>query len=213
MLTTNLQPDQIWRTFRAYTMVKEHRYLTNLALAKQVADIRGAIVECGVWRGGMIAGIAATLGPDRDYRLFDSFEGLPAADLALDGAKAVALTGRCRASEDIAEQAMQLSGATNYTITKGWFTDTLPTAAFPDGIALLRLDGDWYDSTTTCLQHLYPHVNPGGLVLIDDYYYWPGCAQAVHDYLTQHQRLEHVQQAGPSRPRGRCVAYLIKDKS
>ena len=208
MLTTNLRSDQIWRMFRSYTMVKEHRYLLNLQLAKQVADVPGAIVECGTWKGGMIAGIAATLGPNRDYRLFDSFEGLPPADPDLDGAKAMTLTGRCRADEDTANQAMQLSGATNYTIAKGWFADTLPTAHFTQGIALLRLDGDWYHSTTTCLGYLYPQLNPGGILIVDDYYYWPGCKQAVHNYLANHP--DTIQQAGPNKPTGRCVAYLIK---
>jgi O-methyltransferase len=53
------------------------------------------------------------------------------------------------------------------------------------GIALLRLDGDWYESTMACLDALYDRVVPGGLVIIDDYYTWDGCARAVHDFLSR----------------------------
>jgi hypothetical protein len=53
-------------------------------------------------------------------------------------------------------------------------------------IAVLRLDADWYESTITCLTHLYPHIAPGGIVIIDDYKEWDGCARAVHEFLFKH---------------------------
>src|SRR3954454_16547087 len=71
--------------YRDFTMV--WRYATNISILRHLDDPRGCVVECGVWRGGMIAGIADTLGPDREYHLFDSFEGLP-PPTELDGAKA-----------------------------------------------------------------------------------------------------------------------------
>lgn len=200
-------PETTWQLLRNYTMVKHDRYLTNLHLALDVRNIPGGIVEAGVWRGGAIAGIAATLGPGRDYWLFDSFEGLPPAQ-RVDGAKAAIMTGKLKAEEHYAQQAMQLAGVNDYHLIKGWFADTLPTAVFPNGIALLRLDGDWYDSTLTCLEHLFPQLNPGGLLIVDDYYVWPGCRKALHHYLTRHDRPEPIQQAGPSHPPGRCVCYL-----
>lgn len=211
MQSTDLQPDQIWRQLSRYTMVKYHRYITNLQLAQHARNIPGTIVECGVWRGGMIAGIAKTLGPQRDYWLFDSFEGLPEAQ-PIDGAKAATLTGTCRADEHHAREAMQIAGITDYHIVKGWFEDTLPATQFPDGIALLRLDGDWYDSTLTCLNYLFPQVNPNGIIIIDDYYVWPGCARALHEYLANNQRTEPIRQAGPSHPAGRCVCWLRKEE-
>jgi O-methyltransferase len=82
---------------------------------------------------------------------------------------------------------MRKAGATNVTITKGWFEQTLPVFQADGGIGILRLDGDWYESTMTCLTHLFPQVNRGGLVIIDDYYAFAGCALAVHDYLSQHK--------------------------
>src|SRR5262245_55056045 len=68
---------QIAAKFKPFSMVGEAQYVDNLRLASQVRRISGDIVECGVWRGGMSAGIAEILGDDRTYWLFDSFEGLP----------------------------------------------------------------------------------------------------------------------------------------
>jgi hypothetical protein len=81
---------------------------------------------------------------------------------------------------------MALSGAKNVTITKGWFSDTLPGFPWNAPIALLRLDGDWFDSTMTCLESLYQHVSPNGLIIIDDYYFWDGCTRAVHHFLDKY---------------------------
>lgn len=195
--------EQTWQLLKPYTMVKHQRFLTSLRLALDIQTVPGDIVECGVWRAGQIAGIAKILGNERHYRLFDSFEGLPPADVKRDGHKATMLTGRCRAGEHYARRAMQIAGIDNYTLVKGWFADTLPAATFPNGIALLRLDGDWYESTTQCLEHLYPQLNPGGICIIDDYFYWPGCKQAVSDYVTKHHITGTVQHIG-SDP----VAYI-----
>lgn len=75
----------------------------------------------------------------------------------------------------------------DYKIVEGWFDQTVSHVARetePRSIALLRLDGDWYDSTRCCLDSLMPLVSEGGVVVIDDYYAWDGCARAVHDYLS-----------------------------
>lgn len=195
-----------WRLLRHHTMVKYDRYKTSLRLSQQISHISGDVVECGVWRGGMIAGIARTLGNDRRYALFDSFEGLPEADLQLDGSKAVRFTGACKAPERFAIQAMALAGIDNYEIHSGWFKDTLSKANFPDGIALLRLDSDWYASTIECLENFYHRVNPGGVIVVDDYFYWSGCRRAVHDYLDRYNIGDVVQQSG-SDP----VAFIRKE--
>src|SRR5438309_9969206 len=145
---------QIFRKFRNFTMIPRVSYTANLRLAATVRNVSGDIVECGTWRGGMIAGIADILGPERCYRLFDSYEGMPPAK-EIDGEWALAWErntsapeyhNNCRASELEARTAMSLSPAKNVVITKGWFRDTLPKAE-RSPIALLRLDADWYDST------------------------------------------------------------------
>lgn len=71
-------------------------------------------------------------------------------------------------------------------------------------IALLRLDGDWYDSTMTCLMHLFPLVTTGGLVIIDDYGVWEGCTRAVHRYLADNERPEGIRTTSSG------VAYIVK---
>ncbi|HKW64835.1 MAG TPA: TylF/MycF/NovP-related O-methyltransferase [Candidatus Acidoferrum sp.] len=170
-------------------MVPENVYIANLHLAGIVKTVPGDVVECGTWRGGMIAGIADILGPGRRYRLFDSYEGMPPAK-EIDGQAALAwqrdTTGKsyynnCRASEDEAKRAMSMSTATDYEVVKGWFNDTLPLAT-KRPIALLRMDADWYDSTKQILDNLASFVVPGGLILVDDYYVFEGCACAVNEY-------------------------------
>jgi O-methyltransferase len=78
---------------------------------------------------------------------------------------------------------------TEFAIWPGWFADTLPefieAAHADDTIAVLRLDGDWYDSTLECLNQVGDMVSDRGTVIVDDYYAWDGCARAVHDYLSR----------------------------
>ena len=69
-------------------------------------------------------------------------------------------------------------------IRKGWFQNTLPIAKNEIGpITLLRLDGDWYESTKVCLENLYDKVIPGGYIIIDDYGHHEGCKIAVDEFL------------------------------
>jgi hypothetical protein len=175
-------------------MIDGPTYIKNLMIAHSFRRIPGCIIECGVWRGGMIAGFADVLGPDRKYFLFDSFQGLPPAE-EIDGPAALRWQAEkddpeyhdnCKAAADDARTAMRLSAATHFSLLKGWFDETIPTFKPPEPIAVLRLDADWYESTLTCLKHLYPHVAPGGVVIIDDYWEWDGCARAVHEFVFKH---------------------------
>lgn len=179
---------KIFRKYRDFTMVPENVYTGNLHLAASVRHIPGDIVECGTWRGGMIAGVADVLGPERHYYLFDSYEGLPPVK-EIDGEAALAWSrdvngpnyhDNCRASEDEAQLAMSMSSAKSVTIVKGWFEETLPSASVGP-IAILRMDADWYDSTKQILNNLAPRVVSGGLILVDDYYTWEGCTRAVNE--------------------------------
>jgi len=183
------------RKYQNFTMIPADTYINNLDVIYRLRDVPGCVVECGTWRGGMIAGIAEALGsPDRHYYLFDSYEGLPPAK-DIDGQAAQAWQtdtqgpqyfDNCTADEATARQAMAMSRATDVTITKGWFNETLPGFRPESPIAVLRLDADWFDSTLTCLEALYPHMSPEGLILLDDYYAWDGCSRAVHHFLAQH---------------------------
>lgn len=196
-----LQYHRIYSRFSDFTMIPRQGYVSNLALCDQFRHLPGAVVECGTWKGGMSAGIAALFKDDRDYCLFDSFEGLPVAQ-DIDGkdrwgqlAKTWQAKSRTnlRAEESFAQRAMLLSGAQNVHIIKGWFNETLPKySGHP--IAILRADGDWYESTMDILTNLYPYVVKGGLIILDDYYYWEGCAKAVHDFLSRNQLVDKIYQ-------------------
>lgn len=196
---------QIYELFTDYTMIGKQDYILNLKLAQTIEKLRGAIVECGVWRGGMSAGIAKLLGSDRNYFLFDSFEGLPPAQ-AIDGQAAKnwqnnktspKYYNNCEAEIKFAKNAMNIAlggKIEQANLIKGWFNQTLPEFKLDEPIALLRLDGDWYESTMTCLEYLFPYVCKDGLIIIDDYYVWDGCSRAVHDFLSVNKRVERVSQ-------------------
>ncbi len=165
--------------------------------------VPGALVECGVWRGGsagLMALAARHAGEPRALHLFDSFEGLPEPQ-AIDEAAAHEYSGgrssgeltpiaRCQAGR--AEVEAFLLGQLGLEPARvhfhvGWFQNTVPVAA-PQiaSIALLQLDGDWYESTQVCLEHLYPKLAPGGLVILDDYFGWAGCRKATDEYRQHH---------------------------
>lgn len=197
-----LQYLSLHRKYRDFTMAPARYFWRNLLIANEQRHVQGSIVECGVWRGGMSAAFAEVLGPDREYFLFDSFEGLPPAT-AEDGEAARAWQqdtrsptyyDNCRAPIEFAERAMLLSGAPRYKLVKGWFDQTLADFSPPSPIAILRVDGDWYDSTVVVLETLYKHLAPDGIVIVDDYYAWDGCSRAVHDFLSRHQLTARVTQ-------------------
>jgi O-methyltransferase len=100
----------------------------------------------------------------------------------------------CTASESAAREAMNLAGIGDAMIVKGWFSESLPRCEFSSGIALLRIDADWYESTMDILEHLFPKVKSGGLIIVDDYYTWDGCTRALHDYLSKYRRTERIRE-------------------
>jgi hypothetical protein len=202
---------RVLRRFRDLTMIPPDAYVDNLRLAKRIRDIDGCVIECGVWRGGMSAGLAMVLGQHREYFLFDSFEGLPPAQ-EIDGPAAFEWQrnmsapdyyDNCSAPVEFATNAMRRAGATSFHLVKGWFRETLPRFQPPSPIALLHLDADWYESTIVCLDHLFDRVAPGGLIVVDDYYTWDGCSRAVHDFLSRRSAIERIRNF-------RSICYLEK---
>lgn len=182
---------------RAHSMVGVER-LKNLAdLTQRVLDegIEGNFVETGVWRGGcciLIKGIlTANRASGRRVHLCDSFEGLPPSNAEKYPAdKDLDLSGfeELKISLDAVKRNFAVYDLLDDDVVfvKGFFADTLP-AFDPGKLALLRLDGDLYESTILALEHLYPRVSPGGYVIIDDYGCIPACAAAVEDYRRQHK--------------------------
>jgi hypothetical protein len=191
-------------------MISEGLYVENLKLVYDFQHIEGCVVECGVWQGGMIAGIAEIL-TGRNYHLFDSFEGLPDAK-NIDGAKAIEWQknkdsefyhNNCTADIEVARKTMEMSKC-NYKIYKGWFENTLHKVDFIEPIAVLRLDADWYDSTYEAMRSLYPKVSKGGLIIIDDYFTWDGCSRAIHYFLNEVSSTSRIHKSKLGLP------YIIK---
>ncbi|HET8678809.1 MAG TPA: TylF/MycF/NovP-related O-methyltransferase [bacterium] len=181
------------------------------------ARVPGAIVECGVWRGGSMMAAAYTLlleqDASRDLYLFDTFEGMPPPsrhDVRWDGAKADRVLAESdRADEEATWAAVSIDkvrGAMRSTgydearvhYVAGLVEETIPQQA-PASIALLRLDTDWYASTKHELQHLFPRISRGGVLIIDDYGYWQGARRAVDEYFRDHRINLLLNRLGPAR--------------
>ena len=180
----------------AETMIGMQR-LTSLQHCVETVladDIPGDLVECGVWRGGacilMRAVLAAYGDETRCVWLADSFAGLPRPDPAnykADiGTMFHRVPGILAVPETEVRANFQRYGLLDDQVRflPGWFKDTLHDAPI-DRIALLRLDGDLYESTIEALDALYPRLSPGGFCIIDDYGLKP-CRQAVMDYRSKH---------------------------
>ena len=180
-----------------YTKVSVKRLINIHRLTQKVnrLNLPGDIVECGVWNGGSAAmmGVAdsddATSGKVRRLWLFDSFCGLPPPSNK-DGkqARETYFQGWCQGETKKVERIFrrfQLS-LQHVNISPGWFDDTLQTVDLQT-IALLHIDADWYASVKIVLETLYDKVVEGGFVVLDDYWRWPGCREAVTDYLKEHQ--------------------------
>lgn len=208
-----IKAKSLYLKYKSFTMIPAETFIDNLILCDSINSIQGSIVECGVWRGGMIAGIYDFIEKKRECILFDSFEGLPnvkeidgqAAKQWQENNNGVGLDN-CKAEISFAQEAMKLANSKNHQIVKGWFDQTLPNTEITEPIAILRLDGDWYDSTMVCLQNLYPLVAENGIVIIDDYYAWDGCSRAVHDYLSQNNLPVRIYQTSND------VCYIINTK-
>jgi O-methyltransferase len=184
-----------------YTMTTPPRVFALARAVEHVVarGVPGALVECGVWRGGSTMAVALTLlrlgVTDRDMYLFDTFAGMSEPgeeDVKHTGERAAdVLAGESRDSHDwgIAsiDEVRTAVLSTGYPeqrthFVQGRVEETLPENAPPE-IALLRLDTDWYSSTKHELVHLYPRLAGGGVLILDDYGYWRGARRAVDEYM------------------------------
>jgi len=151
-------------------------------------DVPGDLIECGVWRGGatiFMRGVLEALDEhDRLVWVADSFAGLPApsrrrreANLSADKfpqlAVDIATVKANFARFDLLDERVRF--------LEGWFKDTLPSAPI-ESLSVLRLDGDYYDSTLDPLNSLYDKVSVGGYIIIDDYSLIPSCRAAVDKF-------------------------------
>ena len=204
---------RIIQQVQPFTMTSPERILALLQAVEhlEINRIAGDIVECGVWRGGSIAAAAIALQhqraghdstDDRERHLFlyDTFTGMSAptqADVDCWGATADAQL-ETQDREDPRsvwcvsqlEEVQQVMDSTRYPencihYRVGPVEQTLYNQPLPERIGLLRLDTDWYESTRHELECLYPRLEPGGILIVDDYGHWQGCRQAVDEYFAR----------------------------
>lgn len=188
----------LFHRVKSYTMTGELAVINLIRAVEHVVKYRvpGDIVECGVWKGGSMMAIAATLQRLRDIRplwLYDTYEGMPPAtdvdrnfkgELAEDRRKVMG-DGWVLGRLDEVQSTMGTLGYEGDTrYIKGLVEDTIP-AQCPGRISLLRLDTDFYASTYHELVHLYPRLSPGGVLIIDDYGSWEGARKAVDQYFAE----------------------------
>ena len=198
------------------TMLPMSRLLDLYEIVKRLNQegVKGNLVECGVWNGGAVGLMAIANrrhpGPARQLHLYDSFEGLPkptefdtdvysgyleerkklpGAAHEMEGRTAI---GACRGTSELeVEQFLTNRLGVNrdeLVFHVGWFQDTVPASRESIGdIALLRLDGDWYEFTKVCIENLFDNVVPGGFIVIDDYGTFEGCRKAIDEFFVGRQ--------------------------
>jgi hypothetical protein len=218
-----------YRSICLDTMLCTFGILNLEVVVRWVAErgIPGAFVECGTWRGGALAYLARAANRlglnNRAIYGFDSFEGLP-EPVEYDGIEVIRRSAELRRAPPSTSGALRggpwscasydscaaLLAETGYpqhlvNIRKGWFQTTLPSAKTEIGpISILRLDGDFYESTKVCLETLYDSIVAGGCLIIDDYGDLPGCKRATDEFWATRKialPLHYVQ---------RSIRYVIK---
>lgn len=150
-------------------------------------NIEGDFIETGVWRGGncifMRAYLKSIGDTNRKVWVADSFCGVPPPSFPQDKGIDLYKLPILSVSLEQVQANFKRYGLLDEQVKflPGWFKDTLPHAAI-EKLAIMRLDGDLYESTMQALCYLYPKLSSGGYVIIDDYGAIPVCAQAVHEF-------------------------------
>lgn len=201
---------EILRAVQNRSLTSPIRILNAMNAARYVAanGIEGAIVECGVWRGGTCMAMAKALmaidACDYDIYLFDTFAGMtrPGKEdiRILDGQAAEGLDWSLRETDE--KNGSYIAGVTAFSslsdvmsgmletgypterihFVEGDILETFHTSA-PETIAVLRLDTDWYESTIHELRIGWPKIPRGGVLILDDYDYWEGARRATEEFF------------------------------
>ena len=198
---------EIIRRVTPFTLTSPERLAAVIAAVDHILsnELDGAFVEAGVWRGGSMMAAALRLqqsgSATRDLYLLDTYAGMTKpgeldAPIGGSAAEAQATWAATREGEgsawgcatlDEVERNMRSTGypASRMHFVKGPVEETVPGELDCDELALLRLDTDWYESTAHELQHLYPRLCRGGLLIVDDYGHWSGARRAVDEYFAE----------------------------
>jgi O-methyltransferase len=214
------------RAVRSYTLTSVQRLVALCDAVQYVVhnQIPGDIVECGVWKGGSMMAVARTLmqagNQTRHLYLFDTYEGMTspsdkdisaqgelASDMLRHEDKEDAGSVWCVAPLDEVRKAVGSVGydSSKVHFVKGRVEETIPRMA-PEQISILRLDTDWYESTWHEMEHLFPRLTKGGVLIVDDYGHWQGARQAIDEYIKEKRLqilLHRIDETG------RCAVKLV----
>jgi hypothetical protein len=204
------------------TFLKETnlRELAAAVLDAESAGLAGLVIEAGAARGGSAIVMAAAKAPDRPMKVYDVFGMIPppteqdgpdvhARYEKIAGGEAKGVGGdtyygyRDDLYQEVTDSFTRLGvpvGEHSVELIRGLFEDTIE---LDEPVAVAHLDGDWYESTMTCLERIAPLVVPGGRIVLDDYFQWSGCRAAVDEYfsgrdgfrLERHSRLHVVRES------------------
>jgi hypothetical protein len=178
-------------------------HLRTLAAAVADAERRqlpGLIIEAGTARGGSAIVMAAAKAPERPMKVYDVFGMIPPpsehdgpdvheryAKITAGEAKGVGGETYYGYRDDLYDEVTESFSRLgvplaehNVELVRGLFEDTID---IDEAVAVAHLDGDWYESTMTCLERIAPLLVPGGRIVLDDYYAWSGCRRAVDEYF------------------------------
>jgi hypothetical protein len=202
---------RIYKLCQPFTMTSMERLFSLYCSVNHIIDheIEGDLVECGVWKGGSSMMMALALLErgvrSRDIFLYDTFEGMSepteddrtfqgsaASDLLQEQSKNDEQSIWCYSSlEDVRNNIYQTEYPTDRIhFVKGKVEDTIPHTR-PGRISLLRLDTDWYASTKTELEYLYPLLSQQGILIIDEFGHWEGAKKAVIEYFGNKSPMLH----------------------
>jgi O-methyltransferase len=186
------------------------RELAGAVLDVEKRGLDGLVIEAGTARGGSAIVMAAAKAPERPMKVYDVFGMIPPPS-DHDGEDVHARYDKITSGEakgpggdtyygyrddlytEVTESFSRLgvpAAERNVELVKGLFEDTI---RIEEPVALAHLDGDWYESTMTCLTRIAPRLVPGGRIVLDDYYAWSGCRTAVDEYFKDREgfRLQH----------------------
>jgi len=189
----NLDANRIFFRVVPYTMISRQRMKVVINAIEHIyrGRVSGALVECGVWKGGCVMAMMERLRELAMYRhiwAYDTFgKGMTGAskiDINNKGHKGEFLNGKLATSrEEFEKNITQIDYGRDWIhIIEGDVRETIPLNA-PKKIAILRLDVDFYEATKWILEHLYPIVSDNGVVIFDDYACWQGCKKAVDEHF------------------------------
>jgi|694.fasta_scaffold139121_4 O-methyltransferase len=174
-----------------FTMTPIERCINLEKLIKSVnaENILGSLVECGVWKCGLLGLMKLSdksYGGSREVVGFDSFRYVPPPDTKED--LSISLLQ--------AKNNLKIMGAEDCILHEGYFHETFPRVRDSiKNISILRIDAGLYEVTKLCLEEFYSKVSIGGYVIIDDYGHYKECKKAVDEFRENnniHSKIVHT---------------------